>query len=188
MYASDRGTAEQMAQRLSLRTFLRQTGSLPMVMRGRLKHSWLENEVLNKTGEVIIELRHQGGWPELQRFPAEAEQALALSELVEFGFSPARLVDECEPLSVLSDEDRDAVRKAVHEAYLEQFDALSAAKDLRDAAQRTAAALQEMLGEWTKPTNAISDASLQTRWGAVLTEAVRLHSALEALPRGIVLP
>lgn len=158
------------------------------LQRGRLKHSWLENEVLNKTPERVVTYRRGEGWPDLQRFPDDAEQALALADGVEFGFSPARLVDECMPLAALPEDQRTIIRQAVHAAYLKCFDARGASEGLRDAATRMKAALSALLDEWNKSSEAISDSELQTRWVVVLNEAEHLRSALNALPKGIVLP
>lgn len=158
------------------------------IQRGRLKHSWLENEVLNKTPEIVVTLRREVGWPELQRFPNDATQALALADDVEFGFSPARLVDECAPLAALPKDQRAIIRREVHAAYLKCFDARGASDSLRDAVTRMKAAIAALLDEWHKPDGSISDGELQARWRAVLNEAEHLRSALEALPKGIVLP
>lgn len=158
------------------------------IARGRLKHSWLENEVLNKTPEIVVALRRDAGWPALKRFPADVQQALSLADEVEFAFSPARLVDDCAPLAALAEDQRTIVRQSVHAAYLKCFDAQAAAQWLRDAAERMKTALSALLAEWDKADEAVSDAELQARWGAVLDAAEPLRNALDALPKGIVLP
>jgi hypothetical protein len=160
----------------------------PILSRGRLKHSWLENEVLNKTPEVVVILRGGGGWPELQRFPDEADQACRLADEVEFGFSPARLVDECAALAVLPESQRSAVRQAVHEAYLECFDAQGATLRLREAGKQMKDALNALLVEWDKPDDAVVEANLQAQWSVVLDRAETLRKALDALPKGFVFP
>lgn len=175
---------------MTLRTIrgLSQETSRVVVLRGRLKHSWLENELLNKTAGTIIELRRQAGWSALRRFPSKAEQAFALAGDVEPGFSPARLVDECAPLASISEEQRSIIRKAVHAAYLECFDVHAAARQLEVSAADTRKALFCFLDEWDKPDEAVSEAELTSRWNAVLRVAERLRAALDALPKGIVLP
>jgi hypothetical protein len=158
------------------------------VQRGRLKHSWLENEILNKTPETVVALRQGVGWPELQRFSADVEQALVLVKEVESGFSPAKLVDQCTPLMALTESQKNIIRNAVHRAYLAYFDTLRAARGLHDSATDMKEALIALLEEWNKPDATMSGVELQARWVAVLREAERLRTALDALPRGIVLP
>ena len=158
------------------------------VVRGRLKHSWLENEVLNKTPEVVVLLRHGAGWPALRHFSTEAEQAVALANEIESGFSPARLVDECAPLAALAEDQRNAIRTAAHEAYLACFDVRGAANRLGMAASDMQASLSELLAEWAKSDDAVSDVVLLDSWQSVLDKAELLRDALDALPRGIVLP
>lgn len=158
------------------------------IQRGRLKHSWLENEVLNKDPETVVTLRHEFGWPELERFVADAEQALKLAQEVEYGFSPARLVDGCVPLSALLEDQRNAIREGVHAAYLGCFDAIGAGQCLHEAANQMKTALLAMLDEWNKTDGVISDDRLQALWRSVLNAAEHLRNALDVLPRGIVLP
>jgi len=158
------------------------------IQRGRLKHSWLENQVLNKTPAIVVALRHEVGWPELRRFPSDVEQAITLADEVEFGFSPASLVDKCAPLAGLPEDLRNIIREAVHAAYLRCFDVHTAAQCLLNAADRMMVALSSLLAEWDKPDDALSDAGLQSRWRMVLDAAEPLRDALDALPKGIVLP
>lgn len=158
------------------------------IARGRLKHSWLENEVLNKTPETVVLLRREVGWPALQRFPANVQQALTLADEVEFGFSPARLVDDCAPLAALSEDQRTIIREAAHAAYLKCFDAQAAAQCMRVNAECMTTTLSALLAEWNQPDEALSDLRLRERWCAVLDAAVPLCKALDALPKGIVLP
>lgn len=170
-----------------LRSLSEKTAS-SMVVCSQLKHSWLENEVLNKTPEIVLFLRRNSGWPALQGFSSSTKQAIALAEQVEPGFSPAQLVDESRPLLALSDADRAAVRTAVHSAYLECFDASSIADELRVAAKEMDVAFAVMLREWNLPDELVSDTALQETWLGVLTAGERLRVALDALPKGIVLP
>lgn len=160
----------------------------PILSRGRLKHSWLENEVLNKTPEVIVILRLAGGWPELRQFPDEADHACLLADEVESGFSPARLVDECAALGVLSEPQRNAVRQAVHGAYLESFDAQGAAQRLREAGKQMKDALVALLAEWNKSDDAVDETILRVHWGMVLDRAETLRKAIDVLPKGFVFP
>lgn len=158
------------------------------IARGRLKHSWLENEVLNKTERDVLWLRRHGEWPELARFLADAAEAVALAEEVTDGFSPSQLVDRCSPLLSLPRAEREAVQDAVHRAYLQVFDAPGAASKLRQAGARMSQGVSDLLREWCKADDAYSEAVLQAQWREVLDAATELCGALDGLPRGVVLP
>lgn len=158
------------------------------ILRGRLKHSWLENEVLNKTGEQVVFLRRSQGWPELHGFHGPATEAHLLADRIEPGFSPARLVDECPSLNQLDDADRQKIRRAVHAAYLEVFDVQKVAADLKAAAKDMSQTIDDLLTEWNKDNMLLSDAALKARWEVVLARASILREVLDALPRGTVLP
>ncbi len=158
------------------------------IQRSVLKHSWLENEVLNKTSKVVVFLRHTEGWPSLPRFLDESQRALALADCVENGFSPASLVDECAPLVRLPRDLRECIRSAIHASYLDYFDASGKAQDLRNASIQMHAALVALLREWSNDIELINDSELEVGWQKVLDKAEMLRDALDALPRGIVLP
>jgi hypothetical protein len=158
------------------------------IQRSRLKHSWLENEILNKAPQIVLSLRHDAGWPALQHFVADAEQASAFAMEVESGYSPSLLVDECTPLKILPEDKKDAVRMAIHAAYLECFNIRSLAHDLFESATHMKASLVAFLDEWNKQDQVLSDTRLAACWNGVLREAERLRAALDALPKGIVLP
>jgi hypothetical protein len=155
---------------------------------GRLKHSWLENQILNKTPEKVVRLRRTLGWPALAHFLGNASEAITLANQVEFGFSPARLVDESGPLARLAKPDCKAIREAVHLAYLKQFDAEKNGREIRIRAERIRSTLDTTLEEWRKPDDVVLDSVLKAQWCAVLEAAVSLRDALDALPKAIVLP
>lgn len=156
-------------------------------VRGQLKHSWLENQILNKTTGQIAELR-RSGWPALlEEFPERLKQAQRLADEVEVGFSPTQLIDRLRPLRGLPQGERREIGAAVHAAYLERVDTEILREKLTAAAASLAQALARLRAEWE--TSAVaSDARLQETWEEVLVEAARLVEVLDELPRGIVLP
>ncbi len=159
------------------------------VISGRLKHSWLENQILNKMPDVVVLLRHGAGWPALERFLDDANEAVELADKVEFGFSPAMLVDNCAQLDVLLKEQRDSLREAVHDAYKQYFNNVDDVSiRLRKAAQDMQKALSDLMDEWNKSDDAVSDDVLRDRWNTVIEKAEILRDVLDALPKGIVLP
>jgi len=159
------------------------------IKRSLLKHYWLENEVLCRTPNDVLRLRHGKGWPVLRSFPGEAEKALALADEVEATFShPERFVVNCAPLSMLSERQHKALREAIHTVYLKCFDAHNAAQQVREAAKHLQVVLTLFLAEWDKPEESIKGDELQARWQVVLNEAEILRKTLIAIPKGIILP
>jgi hypothetical protein len=87
------------------------------ILRGQLKHSWLENEVLFFSPENIVSIWKRGEWAELERkYSARIEHALSLVENFVDGFSPAQLVDTLRPLACLSPQDKETIKAAAHAA------------------------------------------------------------------------
>lgn len=164
---------------------LRSTAS---VLRGRLKHSWLENEILNKTSEAVELLRTGPGWPALATFQANAAQALDLANNIAGGFSPSTLVDGSGPLSTLSVDERRTIKDAVHRAYLQVFDANVLAAELRTAATVMHSALNDVINVWSVRAENDSGTTLREKWISVLVAAATLRDKLDALPNRIVLP
>ncbi|MGQ0698807.1 MAG: hypothetical protein ACT4PZ_11265 [Panacagrimonas sp.] len=158
------------------------------IMRGRLKHSWLENELLNKGAAIVIALRRGGGWPELAGFDARIQEVMELAESVESGFSPAQLVESNAMLASLPEEQRRALREKAHAAYLQCFDAADASQRLRDAAVRMRAALTALEEVWCRGDEELTDSELAAGWAEVRVAAEGLRAALDRLPTGIVLP
>ena len=144
--------------------------------------------MLNKSPQAVIWLRRGSGWPQLEQFPLEVKQVLAIPDQIASGFNPVQLVDTCRPLRSLSVADRKDIRDAVHAAYLACFDAESLADELRKAATGMDDALTVLLAEWHLPDEQCTDSALHDKWCNVLVVAERLRDALDALPRGPVLP
>ena len=156
--------------------------------RGQLKHSWLENQILNKTAEEIV-VQHAAGWPALvSEFEERVTQTRMLAEDVEYGFSPAQLIDRLEWLSTLSAEQKGAIKQAVHAAYLENMNTKALRVSLLDAVELFDSALRHVIDEWKKPQTTISESRLSEAWNDLLDSAFSLVDALDQLPREIVLP
>ncbi len=158
------------------------------ILRGRLKHSWLENEILNKTPQAVKLLRDGPGWPALATFQANAAQALDLANNIAGGFSPSTLVDGSGPLSTLSVDERRTIKDAVHRAYLQVFDANVLAAELRIAATAMHSALNDFINVWSVRAGNDSVTTLREKWISVLVAAATLRDKLDALPNRIVLP
>jgi hypothetical protein len=157
-------------------------------IRGQLKHSWIENQILNKTSDDIVAL-HRSGWFALtEQFPERMKQAYALAAQVESGFSPAQLVDELAPLRQLPEWQRAAMSAAVHAAYRKRFDAETLSAGIRGAIDSLQGVLVIFRAEWDQTVAAVSESRLRQAWDEVLEKAALLAEALDRLPQGIVLP
>ena len=104
-------------------------------LRGQLKHSWLENQLCNKTAHDVVSFWRQEGWPALEmEFEGRVGDVMRLSDDLEDGFSPAQLVDRLTPFAGLSEELKMEIRKAVHTAYLKSSGICDLKAPLREAA------------------------------------------------------
>lgn len=157
------------------------------ILRGQLKHSWLENEVLNISIETVISLWRRGGSNLGVRYAARTRDLQHLTDSLAESFSPARLVDTLEPFSGLSAEDKSAVKAAVHAAYLESSDILALQAPLKVAAAGMEAVLQELSRAWLllQPGG---ECAVRAAWEGVCDKAGALIVELERLPKGLELP
>jgi hypothetical protein len=157
------------------------------IRRGQLKHSWLENQILNKRAEDVLAFRHRGGWPALENEFAEwVRDAQTLAAELTDGFGPAQLIDTLTPFQHLSEEDKQRIKGALHAAYLENSGITALQGPLQEAAENLDKALNELLREWRQPAG--SDQVLRAAWSVFVERAISLKEVLERLPRGIVLP
>lgn len=152
-----------------------------------LRHSWLRNQVLNKSDDDILFLRQSGPWRALDlEFPLRVQETLRLSCVIADAFSPTQLFER-EPLVCLPVECRDMLLTAVQEAYLEGFLAGEVRDNLRTAASKLSKSLSAMSSVW----HDLSDppgTKLLAAWRCVKCDAETLLAELEKLPRGVVLP
>ncbi len=156
-------------------------------LRGRLKHSWLENEVLQYRSDNVVNRRRDGSWKRDGRIAAHEDRIADLMELADGlvdGFSPAGLVDRLEPLEALAPEAREMVKAAVHQAYAERHGMEELAVSLKAEAEYFRQSFVSFKKAWEDG----DDAALEDAWDQVLQQAQALVAVLEKLPRGVVLP
>lgn len=159
------------------------------IRRGQLKHSWLENQVLNKRAEDVVTFRQRGGWPALENeFEEWVKDARTLAAELTDGFSPAQLVDTVTPFRRLSEKDKQRIKQPLHAAYLENSGITNLRLLLQEAAESLDKALKELLEEWQQPATSGSDQALCAAWSVFVERATNLKNVLERLPKGIVLP
>lgn len=159
------------------------------VVRGQLKHSWLENQVMNKSADDVVHLWNEIGWPALEQdFAARVQEAIRLAEGMVSGFSPAQIVDRIAVFQEIPTEIRDMLRGAVHEEYLQCTELPADSARLRDAATVMGEAVNTLLGAWNNPRTEQGASDIRQAWNEVLEKARQLAQVLDDLPRGIVLP
>lgn len=157
--------------------------------RGRLKHSWLENQLLNKNPEEVVFLWQNTGWTALDKeFSVRIKEAVDLADNLENGFSPKELVEQLAPLSHIDEETKGLIKKAVHTAYLKSSNITDLKLPLRDNAMALGGALDELRAVWILPVDVNNEQILKHVWVKVSVNAKALHSILAKLPKGMVLP
>lgn len=156
-------------------------------LRGQIKHSWLENEILNLSMETVITLWRRGGAELTAKYAVRLQTLSLLVGSLEEGFSPAQLVDTLKPFSDLSLEEKAAIKGAVHAAYLESSGILALQAPLKAAAAGIEAALQELSRAWALPKPQ-GESAVRVAWEGVRKKANALIEVLERLPKGVVLP
>lgn len=156
-------------------------------LRGQLKHSWLENEILYISVETVITLWRQGGADLAARYAVRVQDLSRLANSLAEGFSPAQLVDTLKPFGGLSTEERTAIKAAVHEAYLESSGILALQAPLKAAAVGMEAALQELSRAWVL-AQPQGESAVRTAWEGVREKSRVLVMELERLPKGVVFP
>lgn len=156
-------------------------------LRGQLKHSWLENEILFISVETVITLWRQGASDLVARYVVRVQDLSGLIDSLAEGFSPAQLVDTLKPFGGLSMEMKSAIKGAVHAAYLESSGIFALQAPLKAAAMGMEAALQELSRTWTLPQPQ-GESAVRAAWEGVREKASALIMELERLPKGVVLP
>jgi len=165
------------------------------VLRGRLKHSWLENEVLDKSVEDVLALWERSGWQALSRFPAQLEDAVSLSWQLESGFSPVVLLDAWYKSRNLGDSEGAwllQARERVRQHFLANSHARSVTVDLaepiREKAEQVRHALEALLEAWERPKNSENSEWLKTCWEEFAARADALYELISRIPAGVVIP
>ncbi|WP_333875784.1 hypothetical protein [Methylobacter sp.] len=156
-------------------------------LRGQLKHSWLENEVLYISIETVINLWQQSRADLATRYAMRVQDLSRLVDSLADGFSPAQLVDTLKPFGGLTAEMKSAIQDTVHAAYLESSGILALQVSLEAAAMGMEAALQKLSRVWAlaQPEN---ESKVRTAWKGVREKASALVMELERLPKGGMLP
>lgn len=156
-------------------------------LRSTLKHTWLERRLLPRLQlerKEWLAKKDQGRLPEvLAGLPGRIAVAWELNAEVIQGYSPAQLVDQG-VLSALPDDLRQILREAVHQAYLAAGIIQEPAAALEAALKKFEAVASQVPVAWRQSDKKY----LADVLDKLEKTAQCLKGALEALPRGVVLP
>jgi hypothetical protein len=159
------------------------------IFRDQLKHTWIENQIKNKSEEEVVFLWLGPRWPVLEReFPLRVQEAHQLAKDLETRFSPAQLVDRLAPLARLPDDTRSTIRQAVHAAYLDRSGIAALKQTLTEAVQVMREALDQFLDAWKQPVSDEAEQRVRESWRQLYHCAESLRNELDRLPGGVVLP
>jgi hypothetical protein len=157
-------------------------------LRAQLRHSWLANQILNKSATDVAFLRKQGSWPALDsEFDMRLEEAQRLAGMIEPGFSPALLVDILPMFASWESSARSNLKQAVHLAYVVAFKPGNLLPPYQTAVEDLKTAVNAFRRAWGMPIDR-GDAPVTETWSRVLGCARTLEKILDSLPKGIVLP
>lgn len=165
------------------------------MLRERLRHSWLENQIILRRTNFISLLylnnsneRHafeerikSGG-----EFDSNLHEARVLQQAMVDGFSPARLVDSG-PLIRLPEDVRSLMKDVLHKAYLAETQIDKVAASMEPAIEELAQSIKHFSGVWFQGAS-VDSQEIETSFRAIQDRAKVLHEILGSVPRGIVLP
>lgn len=159
-------------------------------LRGQLKHSWLENQVINNDADDVVSHWKDGDWSDKvdSVFPRRLQQTNELIDGLVEGFSPKQVVDQLAPLKSLPDELFNKVKSAIHEAYLNDSMITCLDVPLRECSIALQEELNKLKEIWHMPVTVDHEAELRQCWENVRDKGKALHALLVKLPNGVVLP
>jgi hypothetical protein len=158
-------------------------------LHGRIKHTWLENCIINKGTNRILdlwldELRWEALDTEFHQWEIDAEE-FGYSFVA--GFSPARFTEILKPLARMSEPVRrelsealDAIHHSTHAPRAMQPQYQSALKVLR-------LDLANLRTSWDLPKSG-HQATILDYATQLVNSATALRDILEKIPKGVVIP
>jgi len=160
------------------------------ILRGQLKHTWLENQVCNKSADDVANLWRTKSWDNVigEIFPYRIEQSRQLINDMVSGFSPAQLVDQLGPLQNLPDESRSRLKDVLHSAYLETSGISALSELLSQEIEAFAREFKGFLTAWNTERTNENEPALRDGWNKLQQVADSLLAVFERLPKGVVLP
>lgn len=160
------------------------------ILRGQLKHTWLENQVCNKSADDVANLWRTKSWENVigEIFPYRIEQSRQLINDMVSGFSPAQLVDQLCPLQNLPNKSCSRLKDVLHSAYLESSGISSLSELLSQELESFTEEFAKFLTVWNTELTDENEVALRDGWKQLQQIAIPLLAIFEKLPKGVVLP
>jgi hypothetical protein len=164
-------------------------------INSRLRHSWLENQILNRDSSVVAD-RHDASTKASVAFKrkicANGEFAHAtkgvreLCDIMLDTLSPARLLDR-RPLSLLSERSHRLIADELHRLYLKCSRIEKARTDLQVVIVEFEAVLATLCRLWNVEPRVERDV-VKKAFESLQCVGRKLHTSLGVIPQGTVLP
>jgi hypothetical protein len=157
------------------------------VWRIQLSHAWIGHSILNVSVDDACEWASRDAWQDLNtKFRNFERKAMWLGEHLG-DFSPAVLLDELPMLTSLCDSDKNALRARLNEEFRNMLDVQAVRAGYLAALDSLLVKLNVFRGLVFSPARCEVDHVAQS-WRAVQEAALGFKSALEAVPRGVLIP
>ena len=155
----------------------------------RLRHSWLENQVRNKSADEVVAIWREGRWNALERyFPLQLAQARVLAGHLTSAYSPARWVERLPRLAAFPEAERRRLARALDAIYRAAGGLGDLPKRIEECAPAVELALAVVVRRWQARSTPEAEEQLVASWSAFHEEASRLHGLLQGLPSGPCIP
>lgn len=156
----------------------------------RLRHSWLKNQLCDRTSDDVARLWNRGVWSALERsFDLRLDEVRGIAENVEDGFSPRQLVGQLTVFQSVPATFRADLESLVHELYKARMPLQRLSQALLQRTSELRESLATMRCVWAlSRDDEGAEQAVRTAWTDLRRSAAELRRALGALPRGIVLP
>ena len=150
---------------------------------GRLRHSWLENQVLNKSEDDVVALWREGPWNALEQdFPAYLARARALTPHLTSAYSPARWVELSPLRAALPAGERERMAGALDEMYAARGGLGDLPERIDECLSAVDRALVVVISRWRDARVPEGRQIVAAGWTAFREDARRLHGLLRELP------
>lgn len=156
-------------------------------MRGRIKHRWLWNLLLGTDKNVILNAMHQkNSWEYIDKeleISSRLNEAILFSDEIIAGFSPVQLIDKLSPFANLSKAQKAEIKRILNKIYLAQTTIVSIQTKYCEKLRVLQKAIEAFKKGWL-----LNDCNIDEKYETLQKCAKDLHSIMEGLPNGVVIP